>query len=218
MKTCVVIPTYNESQNIAGIVNGVKRLNLDVLVVDDGSTDNTAEIAGKAGAFVITNSSNSGKGHSIKEGISLALQKGCDSVLTMDGDGQHDPADIPNFLTRAADDNVDMLLGNRMHDVRDMPFLRRATNIFMSFLISKIARQRIPDTQCGFRLIKRRVLESSRLLSECFEIESEMILEAAKNNYRIDSMPIATIYRNEKSWIRPLRDTLRFIGLLLRYI
>lgn len=218
MNLCVLIPTYNEEQNIGRVVTACQNQKLDVVVVDDGSSDSTAQQARRAGAFVIRNKENKGKGYSIKEGIEFILSKDYDCVLTMDGDGQHDPQDIPKFLCRLQDDTADLLLGNRMQDAKGMPFLRRVTNMAMSFIISKVAGRNIPDTQCGFRLMRRQVLESSKFASEHFEIESEMILEAAKNNYRIESMPIAAIYRDEKSAINPLVDALRFIKMLLHYL
>jgi len=215
MKTCVIIPTHNECLTIARLVSEIRALSLDVVVVDDGSTDNTAACAQKEGAFVLHNSRNQGKGRALAQGFEYFLKHDFDAALTMDGDGQHLPQDIPQFLSKAESDCAGLIIGNRMSDRRNMPFVRVLTNKFMSWIISRIVRQKIADSQCGFRLIKRRLLEMMTLTTNKFEIESEMILEACRKGFSIASVPVQSVYRKEKSHINPLIDTVRFFRFIV---
>jgi len=216
MKTCVVIPTYNEAKSIAGLVKEIQGLNLEVIIVDDGSQDDTSQIAQENGATVLKNQINQGKGASLIKGFSYVLSKDCDAVITMDGDGQHLPSDIPYFLRLAEYSDNGILIGNRMLKRKNMPFIRVLTNKIMSGLISKITRQNVPDTQCGFRLIKRPVLEKINLKTSKYETESEILIKASRLGFKIESVPIKTVYSGEKSQINPFVDTLRFIKFLFR--
>ncbi|MCX5697841.1 MAG: glycosyltransferase family 2 protein [Candidatus Omnitrophica bacterium] len=214
MKTCVVIPAYNEAKEIGRIVSGVRSQGIPVIVVDDGSMDATSRIAREEGAQVLRNETNVGKGSSLSRGFAHALAQGYDAVVIMDGDGQHDPLDIPSFLRAQELTGCEIIIGNRMQEAQTMPRLRYLTNRFMSWLISCIIGQKIPDTQCGFRLIKKEVLNRLSLRTRKFEIESEMIINAARIGFRIGSIPIKTLYRDEKSQINPFIDTLRFIRFI----
>lgn len=213
---CVLIPSYNEAKSIGHLVSELRVRNLTVYVVDDGSTDKTASIAESVGAVVVRHKDNRGKGASMREGFKHILKKGFDSVVVMDGDGQHVVEDIGNFIEKMKVTNADIVIGNRMLDISSMPTLRIHTNRFMSFLISVIAGQNIPDTQSGFRLIKREVLQRVSLESSNYEIESEMIIRAARAGFRIESVPIKTVYRDEKSKINPIVDAFRFIAFLVK--
>jgi len=215
-KICVLIPSYNEERAIGGIVKSLRGRGFTTYVVDDGSTDKTAEFAAAEGAVVVQHKVNKGKGASMREGFSHILKRGFELVVVMDGDNQHEVEDIDAFLSRMEETGADMVVGNRMHDITLMPSERVHTNRFMSSLISMISGQKVPDTQCGFRLIKTSLLESIRLESSNYEIESEMIIRAAKKGYRIESVPIKTIYRDEKSCINPVVDTLRFFYFLIK--
>lgn len=216
MKTCVVIPAYNEEKVIGEVVKRVRSKHLDVLVVDDGSKDNTSLIAEKCGAVVQRNDRNMGKGASLVKGFNYALGKGFDAVITMDGDGQHCAEDIENFLHSAVSCEGAIFIGDRMGQTKNMPVVRVLTNRFMSWLISCLVKQKVPDSQCGFRLIKRQVLEKIKIKTLKFEIESEMLIRAARLGFEIRSVPIKTIYSGEKSQINPFIDTLRFIKFIVR--
>ncbi|MDD5669661.1 MAG: glycosyltransferase family 2 protein [Candidatus Omnitrophica bacterium] len=216
MKTLVVIPTYNESAAIGGLVNKISGQKLDVLVIDDGSSDNTALIAGKSGAVVIINKKNLGKGAGIIIGFRYALAKGYEAVITMDGDGQHLPEEIPKFLQKSSETSAGILIGNRMSRVKNMPLVRIFTNWFMSWILSKITGQLIPDSQCGYRLIRREVFQDLDLKTSKYETESEILIKAARKRIKIESVVIDTIYVRHKSYINPFIDTLRFFRLLLR--
>lgn len=216
MRICALIPSYNEAKTISGIIKELKMRGTPVYVVDDGSSDGTAAMAESQDAIVIRHKTNMGKGAALRDGFARVLKDGFEAVLVMDGDGQHHIDDIDMFLRKMEEENSDMVIGNRMFDTGSMPLSRILTNHFMSNLISRISGKYVPDTQCGFRLIKRGLLRQMRLESGNYEIESEMVLEAAKKSFKIDSVPIKTIYQDEKSRINPILDTLRFITLLIR--
>jgi len=216
MKTCVIIPTYNESRVIAELTREIRQQNLEVVVVDDGSCDNTAQIAADNGAIVLRNPNNEGKGASLIKGFHYALSKDFDAVITMDGDGQHEPADILYFMRLAQYSNSAILVGNRMTKTKNMPLLRLLTNKLMSWFISFVARQKVPDTQCGFRLIKKDLLEKLNLRTSKYEVESEIIIKASRLGFKIESVPIKTIYSLEKSQIHPIIDTLRFFRFIVK--
>lgn len=216
VKNCVLIPSYNEARNIGAITKELKARGLTAYVVDDGSTDGTAGIAAGQGAVVITHDKNKGKGASLIEGFSRILKDGFDAVLIMDGDGQHETSDIDNFLKKMDETGADIVIGNRMMDTVSMPLTRKITNKIMSRVISKMCRQNIPDTQCGFKLIRRKVLESIKFEFSNFEIESEILVKAAKIGFRIESVPVKTVYRDEKSKIKPIFDTMRFLYFMIK--
>lgn len=216
MKTCVLIPTYNEASAIKDLVGKIRLHGLMAVVIDDGSEDNTAEIARQSGAVVLGNLKNQGKGASLKKGFNFALEEGYDAVITMDGDGQHKPDDIPFFLRLAGSSDTAIFTGNRMSKTRNMPLLRLFTNRFMSWLISLISGQKIPDSQCGFRLIKKEVLQKVSLRTSKYETESEILIKASRAGFKIESVPIKTVYSGEKSSIHPMIDTCRFFKFLIR--
>ncbi len=216
MKVCIVIPTYNEAKAIANLIGKIREQEIEVVVIDDGSQDNTSEIASDNGAIVLRNENNQGKGASLIKGFRYALNSGFDAVITMDGDGQHLPEEIPCFIRLAKYSNSGILIGNRMFKRKSMPSARVITNKFMSRLISLVTGQNIPDTQCGFRLIKKEVLEKINLKTSKYETESEIIIKASRLGFKIESVPIKTIYSGEKSQINPFIDTLRFIKFMIR--
>lgn len=218
IKICVLIPSYNVAKTIGSIVKDLKARGLAVYVVDDGSSDNTQAIAEAAGAAVIIHRKNMGKGASLRDGFERALRDGFDAVVVMDGDGQHKADDVGRFLKKAEGSDAAVFIGNRMSSASRMPYIRLATNRFMSSIISKVTGLYIPDSQCGFRLIKREVLDKIVLESSRYEIDSELILKAAHAGFKIESLPIQTVYQNEVSNINPVLDTLRFIALMIKAV
>jgi len=213
----VIVPAYREAARIAEVVRGVRRHCPRVLVVDDGSDDGTAEAARQAGAEVLRHAVNRGKGAALNTGFARARRQGLDFVITLDGDGQHDPDDLPAFVAAYRRSGLPVLVGNRMDRAAGMPLVRRLTNRFMSALLSREMGQRVPDTQCGYRLYRLDALPAQPLGSARFAAESEILLELAERGARIGSVPIRVIYRDERSKIRPLRDTARFFRMLRRY-
>jgi glycosyltransferase involved in cell wall biosynthesis len=215
-RASVLIPSYNEARAIGGITRELMSRGFSVCVVDDGSTDGTSAIASGAGAFVIRHEKNMGKGAALIDGFAHLVKSGASEVLVMDGDGQHCICDIDNFFKKMDSTGADIVVGDRMSDTTPMPVSRKLTNRFMSYVISRMCGHDIPDTQCGFRLIKSGVLKTVKLTSFNYEIESELLFKAAKMRFRIESVPVKTIYKDEKSSINPVFDTLRFIGFLIR--
>lgn len=212
-----LLPAFMEAGRIGRVVRETLAFIEPVVVVDDGSTDRTAAEAGEAGAIVIRHEFNRGKGAALNTGFAFALKEGFGFVITMDADGQHAPSDIPRFIaaweTRGA---AAVIVGNRMGDPRGMPPLRRATNYLMSWYLSAQMGQFVPDTQCGFRLYGAETLPVLAAKSPRFAAESESLLRLAASNIVIASVPIAVIYGDEKSKIRPLRDTVRFLAMTRR--
>ena len=206
----MVIPCFNEGACIAPLVCEVRQHLPFVLVINDGSTDGTATQAEAAGATVLSHARNLGKGAALKTGLSAALTRGFEWVLTLDGDGQHRAQDVPAFLQCAEQTNARLVVGNRMHHSQAIPWLRRQVNRWMSRRLSERAGQLLPDSQCGFRLIDLKVWAGMSLETDHFEIESEMLLSFVRAGYRVEFVPIQVVGRGRSSHIHPLADTLRW--------
>jgi glycosyltransferase involved in cell wall biosynthesis len=213
-----IIPAYSEGKFIGDVVRRVLQHVKTVLVVDDGSPDDTAGAAEAAGAQVVRHSTNRGKGAAIKSGLEHATAAGASFFLFLDGDGQHDPSDIPAFFEAINESGADLIVGNRMTNMEAMPVVRRLTNKFMSWQIGAICRMPLPDSQCGFRLVRRELLPVLCAPGDRFEFETESLILAARHGYRIKCVPIRTIYANQQSKIRPVRDTIRYARLISRYL
>jgi glycosyltransferase involved in cell wall biosynthesis len=216
MKVCALIPAYNEAANIARVVRGCAPHVAEVLVVDDGSGDGTARLAEEARATVIIHKRNAGKGAAIRTGFDYVRGGEFDAVVLLDGDGQHDWDEIPRFIEAAERTGAGVVLGDRMGDIGEMPALRRWTNRTTSGILSRLASRRLPDSQCGFRLVRAEVLADLDLRTSNYETESEMLLQAAWAGHRIENLPIKTIYNAAPSKIHKVRDTWRFIKLVVR--
>lgn len=212
----VVMPALNEAAHIGDLVKKLRDLNLNVLVIDDGSTDETSKIAREAGATVIRHETNLGKGKSLAEGYHYAAAEGYDALVTMDADGQHDPADVPRFFDTYDRTGIPVLIGNRMHDRSRMPLIRRMTNKLMSRVLNRQMNQFVPDTQNGFRLYQTDVVTMVIPHTDGFAAESEILLKLDEIDIRMGSVPIAAIYGDEKSHIRPWQDTKLFLKMLLK--
>jgi len=211
----IIIPTYNEARTIGSIVGHLDQRGFRVIVVDDGSRDRTVIDANRSGAELIVHVKNSGKGCCIREGMEHALKNGCEAVITMDGDGQHSLADIDKFIDEYRKSEADVIVGNRLHNPRRMPLIRRCTNRFMSFMISFLIAQKVDDSQCGYRLISRKAMETMALRTTKYEIESEILMEAKRRGLKISSVKIDSIYDGEISQINPFLDTIRFIRFVI---
>lgn len=216
-KFCVLLPAYNEEGRIAPVVRELLSLGHEPVVIDDGSVDATADEAEAAGAVVLRQETNQGKGLALNAGFSWARTHGYDALVTMDSDGQHRPAEVGKFIDAYVRTGIPVLVGNRMFDPHGMPAVRRWTNQFMSWLLSKSMGQYVPDTQCGFRLFRCDVIPVVAPSSERFAAESEILLHVAKRGIRIGAVRISTIYADEKSKINPLVDTFRFFSMLFHY-
>ena len=213
-RVLALIPAHNEASRIAPVVEGARR-HLEVLVVDDGSADDTARVAETAGARVLRQPVNRGKGEALQAGFRRALAEGAAAVVTLDADGQHDPAEIPAFLAARERSGAELVIGVR--EFRDMPPARRLANLLGKRVLHWATGQEIPDNQSGYRLIGRRLMEAMLASEEPgFAFEVEMIVECAGRGWGIDWVPIRTIYGDEKSHINPVTHLARFVTLAVR--
>jgi glycosyltransferase involved in cell wall biosynthesis len=214
-----LIPAYNESGHIGDVIRRVsEQLPLaNILVIDDGSSDGTADSAREQGVEVVINQVNLGKGATLLKGFGLFSQRvGIEAIFTLDADGQHDPEEIPSFIEAYNRHKADIVIGSRMDDISGMPPLRKFTNKFTSAVISLRAGVRIADSQSGYRLQRISMLNKLVLVTKNFDLESEMLIKAARMGAVIVSVPIETIYGEEKSKINPFLDTWRFLKLVFK--
>ena len=227
-RTAAVIPAYQDEKHIGEIVRRTRERLDHVLVVDDGSSDHTAQRAREAGAEVIVHDQNRGKGEAIKTGLGRWLAAagpsggGLDREVTwvslLDSDGQHLPEEIDRFMAAAVSaTQPTFFIGNRMSNLTGMPFIRRVVNRYMSKRISRLCGQKIPDTQCGFRMLNRQLIPELLGGGDRFDYETEVLIIASRKGYEIESVPITTVYSDQVSKIRPLRDAIRFFKLMWRY-
>lgn len=216
-RICVLIPAYNEAAHIERVCREVRALIPDVVVIDDGSRDRTAELATATGVKVLRQPVNLGKGAVLNVGFAYARAHGFDAVITMDADGQHLAAEVPKFIETYRRTRIPVLIGNRIGDLRAMPAARRYTNRLMSWLLSRVMRQYIADTQCGFRLYRCDTLQLVTTGSQRFAAESEILLSFAHRGIRMDSVRVSTVYADEQSKINPLPDTWRFFKMLWKH-
>ncbi len=213
-----VIPAYNEAERIGPVVEGARRHVDAVVVVDDGSKDDTSKVASAAGAHVIRHETNLGKGRALETGLAWAADNGFDAAVTLDADGQHLPEEILRFTDAFRRYHADIVLGTRMRDHKGMPFVRKMTNFLTSALISCVAGRRISDSQSGYRLLKCATACRLTLKGSRFDAEPEILVQASRRGMTIREVPITTVYGTEVEQIRPLRDTARFVTLMLRLI
>ena len=226
-QTAAVIPAYQDEKHIGDIARRTRERLDHVLVVDDGSTDQTEQRAREAGAEVIVHTQNQGKGEAIKTGLAHWLgaanpSSGQDRQITwvilLDSDGQHLPEEIDRFLLAAASvTRPTFFIGNRMDDVARMPLARRIVNRYMSNQISRVCGQKIPDTQCGYRMLHRELIPDMLHGAHRYDYETEALIIASRKDYRIESVRITTVYTDQVSKIHAVRDSLRFFKLMRRY-
>ena len=213
-----LIPAFNEAARVADVVRRAKAHVREVVVIDDGSSDQTSAVAREAGATVIRHDQNQGKGASIIRGLDYFAKSSADFAILLDADGQHDPSEIPKFVEQARQAGAGIVCGTRMQDTKEMPAVRLWTNRFTSWVTSKLARQRISDSQCGYRLLSRSVLPDLKFSTARFETETEMLIQAGRAGHKIVSVPVRTIYEPGRvSRIRPWQDTARFFKLAKKY-
>ena len=208
-RVLAIIPAYNEAGRVAPVII-IAREFLPVLVVDDGSADETASVARATGAEVLVQQSNQGKGAALKAGFEYALAKGFEAVVTLDADGQHDPAEIQKFLTAYETTAADLIIGKRNFD--GMPPLRRLANNLGEATFSWAIGQNVPDNQSGYRLLSRRLMVAlGKGVESGFEFELEMIVTCVRLGYRLESVPIRTIYAGETSHINNVHHLTNFL-------
>ncbi|HEV2844170.1 MAG TPA: glycosyltransferase family 2 protein [Thermoanaerobaculia bacterium] len=218
LRVAAAIPAYQAAPSVGAVVRGALQLLPEVLVVDDGSSDATAEEARRAGARVVSFPCNRGKGAALAIAFQdLFGQGGFDGVITLDADGQHLPEEIPKLL-QVAERGEDLVLGVRDHLFGDMSALRRASNRLSSKAISFAAGQRLADIQTGFRYYSRRLVETVGFPETRFEAESAVVVRAARRGFRVITVPVRLGFADGRttSHYRPLIDSLRIAGAVTR--
>jgi len=210
-----IIPAYNEQNQVGQVVRQVRAHNLPVLVVDDGSTDETVARAVAAGAEILHQGDNHGKGTALAAGFRWALAQGYDGLLTLDADGQHDPAEIPLFLKAYMENDHDLLIGARNFD--DMPWTRYTMNMLGRWTFTWVMGEPMLDNQSGYRLLSRRLAAASLESEEDgYEFEVDMIVICLQRGYTLGWVPIQTIYNGERSHINHVQHVYNYLRLLWR--
>ena len=213
-KFSVVIPAYNEGKFIEKTVSEIKKLyDIKVIVVDDGSKDETYEKALSCADIVLKHETNKGKGKTLLDGVVKAKDVSEYAIL-MDGDYQHLPSDIENFLN-CSYKKYDIIVGRRDMTVKNMPLLRYLTNRVTTLVVSLLAGEKVYDSQSGFRMVKIDSFIKIPIRTFRFQMESEMLIKAGMMGQRIGHVSVKTVYGDEVSKISPVRDTIRFIKMAL---
>ncbi|HUS45913.1 MAG TPA: glycosyltransferase family 2 protein [Phycisphaerae bacterium] len=216
MNVVGLVPAYQEAGRIGSVVRGILAHLPVCIVVDDGSPDATAEEAEAAGARVARHPVNRGKGQALLTGFRCAAEAGADGAICLDGDGQHDPAEIPKFLALAESKRPDIILGTRSRSAA-MPAIRRFTNRFCSEIVSRLAGTRIRDSQSGYRYVSLRAWRLARPKTASYDAESEFLIRAGRRGLSIHEVPITTTYGTETSKINPVTEPWRFLRLAACY-
>ncbi len=214
MAVCAIIPFYNEVSTIKAVVIDSLNFVHTVIAVNDGSIDNSEkEIENLEKVFLINLKANSGKGEALRIGFEKALALGFERIITIDADLQHDPKLIPKIID--ALDNYDIVIGNRLNDLKGMPLQRIISNKLTSFLLSLKTGQEIKDSQCGFRGYTSSLLRSVNTAYSGFEAESEILVDGAKKGFKIGFVEIPTKYTLGKSKMRPLKTIMGFLKVII---
>lgn len=220
MRVAAVIPAYNVQDTVKKVVEGVKDLVDEVIVVNDASSDKTAHILASLGVTVIRHKKNMGLGGALRDGFKEALRRGCDIVITLDSDGQHDPSDLKRLLERLKTNQVDVIIGSRLvnhSDRSNFPRHRLYGNRILTWLTNLVIGRKVTtDSQSGYRVLKKEVLEQANLTGKRMEIASEIVYEAAARGFKIDEVAIKPTYDKEKSNVNLIADTFRILLLLAR--
>jgi glycosyltransferase involved in cell wall biosynthesis len=213
-----VIPAFNAARHLEGVIREASRfIPLSrIIVVDDGSTDETYETAVRSGAKALRHAENQGKGVALHTGILAALEMGSAFAITLDADGQHAPREIAVFLQKELETDADIIVGNRMADRKNMPEDRVFANRVTSWFVSLRAGVTIPDSQNGYRLIRTSLYRTLKIRAKRYAAESEVLIRAGKKGAKIVWVPVETIYASETSSVNPVADTVRFLRMAVR--
>lgn len=219
-KRCaIVIPAFNEANTIGPLLDSVLDIVQTVIVVNDASTDDTASIVASRPVILVNQLQNSGKAHALTTGFQNAIDRGAEYIVTLDGDAQHDAADLPKFLGVAARFPDDVVLGARMLNRGDAPMIRLFANRFADFWVSWAAGQAIRDTQCGYRCFPANLLRQIRVPdspNRGFVFESEFLIESSRQGRRVTSVSIRSCYpaNRRRSHFRPVVDIARITTMV----
>lgn len=223
METVAIIPCFNAGARVRPVVAGVLGQLPGAIVVDDGSTDGCTEGLADLGARVERLGRNRGKGHALLAGIRAALaEPELHWIILLDADGQHDPAEIPGLLAAAKAQRADLLIGARVFTGQSVPLRSRFGNTVTVTVAGLLLGRRLPDTQCGFRVLSRRFAEAVArdVAPGRYETEMEIIVKAVRENYVVGHSPIQTLYEagNASSHFHKVRDSFLIYSRLLRAV
>ena len=213
-----IIPALNAERTVPRVIEQARQQIEPVVVIDDGSSDRTGDVARAAGAIVLRHDVNRGKGGALKTGFRWARENGYDGVITLDADGQHLPSEIPKFLRQRAEGGEDLIIGGRAHLFGQMLPRRRNANRFSAWCIAKCSGVPITDSQSGFRFYSARLIDGIDLHTDGFDMESEVIVRAGRRGFRIVTIPIDLGFVDglSTSHYKPLKDTLRIAWTVTR--
>jgi glycosyltransferase involved in cell wall biosynthesis len=216
---CVLIPAYNAEATLGAVLEKARRLEADIVVVNDGSGDRTREVASNHHVRVLEHGSNKGKGAALRTGFEYVLRRQSSIVITLDADGQHDPGEIPGLLSAFTRTGADILIASRAAEFGRMTFQRRFWNRLAARAVSRLCHMDITDSQSGFRVIRTDVLKALDLTTSGFETELELLIKACKRGFSVLSIPVLTqrIDGSGSSHFRPVSDTWRECKLFLRF-
>jgi glycosyltransferase involved in cell wall biosynthesis len=214
-KVIAAIPCYNEEQFIGNVVRRVSQYVDQVVVVDDGSRDRTAEVAEAAGAVVVRHDANKGPGGAYKTCLQVARENGVEVLITLDGDEQHDPDELPRLLQPLLDGEADLVVGSRFLDQYKVPRYRKFGIDVITFLYNVGSKAKVVDAQSCYRGYNRKALDKLRITEDGFGFSVELLVQARKNGLRIVEAPISCIYHEASHSMNPV---LHGVGVALKVL
>ncbi len=219
-KVCILIPAYNAGKTLGSVLEKVRPLRMDTIVVNDGSEDETKRVALEYGALLLDHPSNLGKGAALRTGFNYVLAKGYRVVITLDADGQHNPSEIPSLFRIFQSVKPDILIASRAGEFSRMTFLRRFWNRLGVKAVARFCHSDITDSQSGFRLIRTEILREIPLLTSGYEMELELLIKACKRNFNVLSVPTSPPKPDGTAFshFKPVADTWRVFKLFLRIL
>ena len=218
--SAVIVPVYNGENSILELLNGICKTidKSQIIIVDDGSEDNSYNLCKDNGYYTLRLDTNMGKGYALQKGFKIALKKGFEFAFTIDCDLQHDPACINRFFKKQNLTLADVVIGKRDFSFGKMPLARIFSNSMTSFILSLVTGQKLYDSQCGYRLYRLEKIRNLKFDSHRYQFESEILLKLSKHLCRFDYVCIPTIYNNEISYISHIRDIKNFIKIVFKNI
>ena len=219
-KVCVLIPAYNAEQTLGSVLEKIRPLRMDTVVVNDGSEDATKRVAVEYGTLLLEHPSNLGKGAALRTGFNYILEKGYHVVITLDADGQHNPSEIPSLLGVFQSVKPDILIASRAREFDRMTFLRRFWNRLGAKAVARMCHSDITDSQSGFRLIRAEILKEIPLLTSGYDMELELLIKACKKDFNVLSVPTIPpkVDGTGSSHFKPVADTWRECKVFLRIL
>ena len=215
--TAVVVPIYNSEKYLPELLKRIMEyFPLEsIFAVNDASEDNSNNICKKISLNLIDLTINCGKGNALQKGFEAAIDEGYKFAFTIDSDLQHKPEDFPDFIQKQNELDLELVIGKRDFSHKKMPFHRICSNTLTSWVVSRASKQKILDSQCGFRLYNLEILKGMKFQTKRYQFETEIILKIAKRNGKVGFTPIETIYDGQKSYISGWRDIKNFIKIVL---